>query len=352
MIKIKSAKLTLKPNYRKLPVTATSSVDEFNEVYLYWKNKEEKGEINWGIPRTKSGGISIKNLRLPRYEVKSDKNLGAELVVLALDGNKPAFYRLQYRASAKDNSISGRQAYQLFSKELAKDGINIEDYFIENGEEVKKTIPKERIEILRDSYKDIIFENANHIDIHSSYPSGMAEFIPEWRPAIERLYYGRKEHPENKAILNLACGYFQSLKDNRIKARLAHISRYAKARNNQKIEEMLKWLKSTDRIPVLINTDGIWFIGAPTNLSSKLLGEFEEDHKNCTLRIKSSGAYEYIEDGKYHPVLRGSTRLDKVKPRELWQWGDIYQQEAKVVMLKFDREKGIIEVEDNEKKLG
>src|SRR5699024_9571684 len=110
------------------PVTTTSSVDEFNEVYLYWKKKEEKGEIEYGIPRTKSEGISIKNLRLPRYEVKSDKNLGAELVVLALDGNKPAFYRLQYRSSAKDNSISGRQAYQLFSKELAKDGINIEDY--------------------------------------------------------------------------------------------------------------------------------------------------------------------------------------------------------------------------------
>lgn len=352
MIEIKSAELTLKPNYIQLPVTTTASIDEFNEVYLYWKNKEDKGEINWGIPRTKSGGISIKNLRLPRYEVKTDKNLGAELIVLALDNDKPAFYRLQYRASAKDNSISGRQAYQLFSKELAKDGINIEDYFIDNGEEVKKTIPKAKIQLLRDSYKDIIFENANHIDIHNSYPSGMAEFIPEWRPAIERLYYGRKEHPENKAILNLTCGYFQSLKDNRIKAKLAHISRYAIARNNQKIDAMVEWLKANDRIPVLINTDGIWFIGAPTNLSSKLLGEFEEDHKNCTLRIKSSGAYEYIEDGKYHPVLRGRTKLDRIKPRDMWQWGDIYQEDAQPIMLTFNKNKGIVEVEDEKEKLG
>ena len=141
------------------------------------------------------------------------------------------------------------------------------------------------------------------------------------------------------------------LKDNRIKAKLAHISRYAIARNNQKIDAMVEWLKANDRIPVLINTDGIWFIGAPTNLSSKLLGEFEEDHKNCTLRIKSSGAYEYIEDGKYHPVLRGKTKLDRIKPRDMWQWGDIYQEDAQPIMLTFNKNKGIVEVEDEKEKL-
>ena len=114
---------------------------------------------------------------------------------------------------------------------------------------------------------------------------------------------------------------------------------------------MVKWLKATDRIPVLINTDGIWFIGTPTNLSSKLLGEFEEDHKNCTLRIKSSGAYEYIEDGKYHPVLRGKTKLDRIKPRDKWQWGDIYQEDAQPIMLTFNKNKGIVEVEDEKEKL-
>lgn len=346
MIEIKSAELTLKPNYIKLPVTQTASIDEFNEVYLYWKNKEERGEISWGIPRTKSGGIQVKGLRLPRYEVKADKNLGAELVVLALDNNKPAFYRLQYRTSAKQGTISGRQAYQLFSKELAKDGIDIEKYFINDGEEVKKTIPKAKIQIMRESYKDIIFENAHHLDIHNSYPSGMAEFIPEWRPAIERLYYARKEHPENKEILNLTCGYFQSLKDSRIKAKLAHVSRYAIARNNEKIDQMVEWLKATGRVPVLLNTDGIWFIGEPTNFDSKVLGEFEEDHRNCILRIKSSGAYEYIEDGKYYPVLRGRTKLDSIKPREQWQWGDIYQENADPIMLTFNRNSGIVEVND------
>ena len=30
-------------------------------------------------------------------------------------------------------------------------------------------------------------------------------------------------------------------------------------------------------------------------------------------------------------MQRGFTLLDKSKPRELWQWGDIYQEEARLV---------------------
>ena len=159
----------------------------------------------------------------------------------------------------------------------------------------------------KDTYKIIIGKQIRYRDNLTILAIEKKDFYEDFKKIEEII---------TQAILNLTCGYFQSLKDNRIKAKLAHISRYAIARNNQKIDEMVQWLKANDRIPVLINTDGIWFIGAPTNLSSKLLGEFEEDHKNCTLRIKSSGAYEYIEDGKYHPVLRGKTKLDRIKPRD------------------------------------
>ena len=54
----------------------------------------------------------------------------------------------------------------------------------------------------------------------------------------------------------------------------------------------------------------------------------------------SDGAYEFIEDGVYHPVLRGTSTLDAVQPdRSKWTWGDIYRQA--VVCYKFDIEKGI-----------
>ena len=38
--------------------------------------------------------------------------------------------------------------------------------------------------------------------------------------------------------------------------------------------------------------------------------------------------YEFIEDGKYTPVVRGKTKLDRVKPRSEWQWGDIFKYDA------------------------
>lgn len=348
MISIESAKETLRVNYIKLPVTQTDSVEEFNEVYQYWKDLEDKGKLNYGIPRTKSGGIKIKNIEqvIPAYEVRSSQ-LGAELLVLAhYDNGEPAFYRLQYRSQIQEdtdgNQMSGRTCFQIFTNELKKDNINIEDYYIDNGLEVKQTIEKAKIQLLDEGFKNLTLQNAHHLDIHNSYPSGMAEFIPEWRPAIERLYYGRKEHPEYKLVLNATCGYFQT--PYRFKARLAHVSKYAIHRNNEKIDKMVEWLKQTGRVPVLLNTDGIWFVGEPTYLDNKELGTFEEDHRNCTLRIKSSGCYEYIENGEYHPVVRGKTRLDHIKPRTEWQWGDIYNEQAKVIQLVFDRKLGIMEI--------
>lgn len=350
MLEIKSAKPTMRPNLILLPVTQTNDIKEFNEIYLYWKGQEAKGNVTKGITFTKSGGISIKDFKPQCYDIRVSDNLGAELIVLSFtEDYKPAFYRLQYR-TAKTAGMSGRVAFQHFENELAKDGIDIQDYFIssEEGRKIKQEIEKPMIQLLRDSYQDYIFKNAHHLDIRSSYPSGMAEFIPEWRPTIERLYYSRNIHPENKAILNMACGYFQSLRDTRIRARLAHISKYAIHRNNEKINQMLKYLEDNGRIPIAINTDGIWFIGDKTNIHSTVLGEFNEDHTDCQIRFKSAGAYEFIENGIYTVKMRGHTRLDSIKPREQWQWGDIYQDLAEVKKLKFDKNKGITEVKDED----
>lgn len=348
LLEIKSAKPTLKVNYIKLPVTRVDNIEEFNQISTYWKQQELLGRIHFGIKRTPSGGISIKKLRLPAYDLVADKNNGCELIVLGLnEDDSPAFYRVQYRAYNKEfdkdgNEIKmyGRHAINEFEKELKKDNINLEDYYIDNGIEVKKTIETYMIALERESFVNRTFTNAHHLDIHNSFPSGMAEFIPEWRPAIERLYYSRKEHPENKNILNLTCGYFQSTKC--FKARLAHVSKYAIARNNQKVREMARWLKATGRMVIAYNTDGIWFTGDSTSFNSKILGEWEEDHTNCTIRFKSKGAYEYIENNTYTPVIRGSTLLDKVKPRDQWSWGDIYQEQANIIKYVLDRELGVI----------
>ena len=53
------------------------------------------------------------------------------------------------------------------------------------------------------------------------------------------------------------------------------------------------------------------------------------DHIYCQFRLKSKGAYEYIDgDGHYQPVVRGYTKLDQIKDRSEWHWGDIYQADV------------------------
>lgn len=354
MIEIKTCILHNKINYIKIPVTQTSDINEFNKVYKYFTDLRKQGLINYGIIRTKSGAISIKrkNLyyELPAYEITAKNNQGAELLVLYCDVQGNTFcFRLQFNTLLKQVNeektiASGKICFRKFINELRKDGVkekDIKKYFTDNGEEINKTIEKPIVKCLKDHYIDKTYISCHHIDIHNSYPSGVAEFCPEWKPTIKRLYKDRKIHPDNKLILNASCGYMHS---KYFAYKGANIAKYFIQRNNEKIRCMLKQLRDTGRIPILINTDGIWFCGESTNLHNKNLGRFEEDHTNCQLRVKSKGCYEFIENGKYYPVVRGSTNYDKIQPdRSKWQWGDIYRNDAIPIRYVIDKELGIIE---------
>ncbi len=346
MLKCKGTVPTLKPNYLLIPVTQTSKYTEFNEVVEYYQSK---GYFHKGIERTPSGGISLKNLKIPAYDVRSN-SWGAELLVLSKieDGG---YFRLQFRSATKggveqEQVVHGKQALNKFKQDLNKIGINLEDYYTTNGLEIKKTIEPYRIELLKDSYRDIEFANAHHIDINSSFPSGVVDTFPEFGPVIQDYYNKRKVNPEYKQILNLMIGTMQSSKY--FGAKLAHISKEAIRINNAKISAMIDWLKANKRVPILINTDGIWFVGEPVDFNSNKLGEWKQDHKNCRLRIKSKGCYEFIEDNQYYPVARGARLLDKIKPRAQWEWGDIYKEDCgKIKCYKLVDEK-IMEVYENE----
>lgn len=322
MLEIKRSPVTLKPNYIYIPVTRTDNPDEFNEV-LFSYNKRGYNKLN----RTPSGGISVKGFRGTGISLTTNK-WGAELIIIDYEG----CFRLQFRNKILDDidevekKITGKQSLNKFYQELKQIGIDLEDYAIDNGKEVKETIEKPMIKLERHSFTDITFENAHHIDINSSYPAGVKEYHPEFGPVIDKWYRLKREgNKEYKAYLNLMIGTMQS---KYIGYKYADISAYAIKRNNDKIIEMAQWLKNNGRTVISYNTDGIWFIGEPYPNSSKELGEFKQDHTNCKFRAKSAGAYEFIEDGKYYPVIRGKTRLDDIKKRDEWRWGDIYQDSA------------------------
>lgn len=100
---------------------------------------------------------------------------------------------------------------------------------------------------------------------------------------------------------------------------------------------------------LLYNTDGIWYCGDVYHGEGegKRLGEWENDHINCMFRAKSAGSYEFVEDGKYYPVVRGRTNLDLITPRENWKWGDIFKKEAKVIEFYWLAGEGITDANNN-----
>ena len=349
------AEPTLKPNYNKIPQTVfcnnDADIDEFNEIYLFLK--EQKFDT---IRRTKSGGISYRDINYLTWAWDVRVTLSSvELTVLCWAG----LFRFCFRPSAlkgsveRDNEsklnnpydISGSRAFAVLKKELSKDGINLEDYAIDNGKEVNETIEKPIIEMADNTFRDIPLENVHHIDIHSAWPSGIAEAYPEMAPTWNRIYLARKVNPVYKQILNKSIGVMHS----KIKGwRWSNLAKAGIESCNRKIKDLSERLEANGNTIIAYNTDGIWYAGDIYHGEGEgnNLGQWVNDHTNTTFRARSAGAYEYIENDEYHVVLRGRSKLDMIKPRTDWEWGDLYHEDAeKVYMVHFDYESGIIKVE-------
>lgn len=152
--------------------------------------------------------------------------------------------------------MKGWKAFKIFVKLCKKQGIDIDEYAIDNGEEIKKEIESPLIQM---NVIDETLENVHHIDFHNSYPAGLCNTHPEFRKVIEPLYNNRKTHPENKDILNCVIGYMQSI--SRCKARWAHLSRDAIKDNNIRIYALTLNLLGNGNKIIGYNTDGIWYQG-------------------------------------------------------------------------------------------
>ena len=247
----KGVKITLSPNKLKIPIYALDNTADgahafngfYQEVLAIGKKWKE-------IKRTPSGGISIsrQNFRPPMWDVKYN-NACIEMTIIT-----SRMLRIQFRQTTSvleeegNQTIYGRQAFTAFKQELLKDGVSLDGYMIDNGAEVKKEIPKYLIKMERDLYCDRTFADCHHIDFHSSFPAGLVNTHPEFSKTINRLYEKRKEKPINKAILNYAIGFLQSI-DN-CGARWAHLSRDAISDNNKRIEASVN-LESPSCFPSL-----------------------------------------------------------------------------------------------------
>lgn len=336
-------------NYKLIPTSAINAVcgseEEFNKLYKAIINDDRF--VVW--PRTLSGGISTsKELLLYEsylYNISVSTNVVEILISLPIDDEQRT-YRIQYRSNNyKDKGeklLTGSQAFNIFKKEVKKDGINLKDYAIdkEEGMKVNEEIQKPDIRLFNDMWQDHIFDNVCHLDFHKFYMSGLKISHPEFAPAIERLAEKAKKKKVFKTVLAATVGYFHSKYCSYKYAKLARDAINTAYKRYYEVMDILR----KERLIIATNTDGIWYEGPEWHgiYEGKNLTEWNNDHVNCKIRFKSAGSYEYIENGKYTPVVRGRTILDKVKSRDDWEWGDIYEPDADIQVWTFEEGEGIV----------
>lgn len=293
---------------------------------------------------TRSGGISKKSTSSGpyRYILRSNRTSLVEIIVRDERGTTKVMYRnaLKEKQVVSEDKpemkvISGKKALGILIDELKKDNIDLYDYQISKEEglaiHTKDKIMNPRlIQVINNDDIDKELENCHHLDLNSAYPAGLAINYPEFNTTITRLYDKRKDIPEYKQVLNLSIGIMES----KISGfKWNHLAYKSHEWTNKQIYRMMSLIEKRGGRPILLNTDGIWYQSdSPININESVeLGGWKHDHKQCKLRVKSSGSYEFIENSVYTPVQRGFTLLDRSKPRQMWQWGDIYQEEARLV---------------------
>lgn len=355
LTKYKSAPLSLDVNIKLIPVTvfdiSENGADEFNEIYrFHLENYENK--ITW----THSKGISTDRriFRPPMWDIRITESC-FEIISILTNGMR----RFQFRSPLKPEEsgeevelVAGYKAVSMFAKKLKElTGIDLYKYRVHNGMELKAKAPKYMVSVNKSMCHESnciedcrTYQGVHHIDFHSSFGAGLANSYPEFRSTIEYFYNRRHERPEYKSVLNSTVGKFWSA--SYLNAAYAPLAIAAIADNNNRLMKISEDLEESGRVPLLWNTDGVWYLGdiyhGPGE--GKGLGEWENDHVNCTFRVKTKGAYEYIENGIYHSVIRGVPN----SARSAWKWGDIFKiktKKEKVSEYKFIPGKGAVKRE-------
>lgn len=327
----KSSNPTMKPNKLLIPVNNLSFRDEdlgkFNKLYTDCLKYEKEGVFWKNDHWTPSQGISINReyIRGSFYMI----NVKTSFIEIIIRHTNARYYRFivgYEKDKTKSRGMWGRRAFTIYKKELQKDGVDLEDLAIENGYDVKPTIPKQRLDLLVTPGRT--YYNAHHADLNSAYNAGMIESFPILEKSVKRMYAMRKAKKEFKDVLNMTQGFMQS---DIVRCRFAHISKAGYVYTERRLDEMTEKLEKNGYRILGYNADGIWYQGEKPfedDTFGSEIGQWKTDHSYCKIRYKSKGCYEYQnEEEGYKPVFRGESSLERTKPRSDWEWGDIFNGE-------------------------
>lgn len=320
------------------------SIEEWNKIYKALRNDKDYEYLELTKGNSLKQGRNITYINYTIERTKKD-------AIIYIRNNK-GIWTIKWTnktAEKKDNDeITAGMAYKTFNKRCFEVGIHLDEYYTtrDEGIEIKQKIEKYLVKAAP-KYIGKELNNVHHIDFHSSFMSGLVITHPEFYPVVAKLYEERKKQPYNKEILNYTIGWFQS---KYIDFKLSHLAKDAINNNNDRLNKLTAELIKKGRTPVLWNTDGIWYLGEEYHGFGEGdgLGEWHNDYNAKRFRIKSDGCYEFEDETGYHPRMRGQSKLDEYEPREMWQWGDIFKQEAQEKKIVFNWEEGLMEVNDNE----
>ena len=171
----------------------------------------------------------------------------------------------------------------------------------------------------------------------------MMQEFPILETTIRRLYAERKRKPTYKNVLNMTQGFMQS---SMVGYKYSHISKAGYVWTKQQLDILTNALTAEGFRILAYNTDGIWYQSFSCDAyhddnEGVDIGQWKTDHSDCKIRFKSRGCYEFIENGIYTPVFRGTSSYERTVPREQWQWGDIYS--GSVVNYSWVTGRGIVE---------
>lgn len=296
------------------------------------------------IQRTASGAIQKHNIKHASgawdcKEVRTAQNVFKGVVITVILRNRVFVFKCG-AFGVKDSEITGRKAFRMFESACKKHGINIWDYAIDNGVEIKSQIERPYILCLQ-KFKRL--EHVHHLDINNAWCAGVCEDYPELIPVFVDL------REKNKLIGDIALGFCQS---EYIQYKLSNLSKSGINNTNRNITDLMESLAKQNFDVIAINTDGIWYKDK-TNQNriytdeneGKELGQWKTDHKDCTFCAYSNGQYYFIENGKFNVRARGYYLYEKKKPRTEWDEHDFDQAMASAITLTWDNEEGFITYE-------
>ena len=235
--------------------------------------------------------------------------------------------------------VHGSTAFRAFKDACKEHGIVLEDYAINNGQQVKKTIPKAIIKFSNQfMYKKL--QHVHHIDFNHAWSAGFVEAFPEFAPVMEVL------NKKDKVLSSMTLGYCQS---EYCGYKYSHFAKAGIEWCNNKIRELCGKLEADGYIIVGINTDGIWYMDSTEENrvyhdenEGKLTGQWKTDHVNCELRAYSDGQYWFRENGKFNVKARGYYQYEQIKPREEWDEFDFDKAMSGQTSILFIKGRGFV----------